>query len=57
MDVLILRRFPKALHSFKSLGGGLLQIIGIFGTVYMVLNISTDPAGVKRLMAGFSLRR
>lgn len=45
MDVLILRRIlPKALHSFKSPGGGLPQIIGILGTVYMVLNISTDSA-------------
>ena len=45
VDVLILRRrLPKAPRSFKSPGGGLLQIIGILGTVYMVLNISTDPA-------------
>lgn len=45
MDVLILRRIlPKTLHSFKSPGGGLPQIIGILGTVYMVLNISTDLA-------------
>lgn len=45
MDVLILRRIlPKVLHSFKSPGGGLPQIIGILGTVYMVLNISTDSA-------------
>ena len=45
VDVLILRRrLPKAPRSFKSPGGRLLQIIGILGTVYMVLNISTDPA-------------
>lgn len=45
VDVLILRRrLSKAPRSFKSPGGGLLQIIGILGTVYMVLNISTDPA-------------
>ena len=45
VDVLILRRrLPKAPRSFKSPGGELLQIIGILGTVYMVLNISTDPA-------------
>lgn len=45
VDVLILRRrLPKAPRSFKSPGGGLLQIIGILETVYMVLNISTDPA-------------
>ena len=45
VDVLILRRrLPKAPRSFKSPGGGLLQIIGILGTVYMVLHISTDPA-------------
>ena len=45
VDVLILRRrLPKAPRSFKSPGGGLLQIIGILGTVYMVLNIYTDPS-------------
>ncbi|WP_274954165.1 APC family permease [Anaerostipes butyraticus] len=45
IDVIILRRrLPKAPRSFKSPGGIILQIIGIIGTVYMVLNISTDPA-------------
>ena len=44
IDVLILRkRLPKAPRSFKSPGGGILQIIGILGTVYMILNISTEP--------------
>ena len=44
-DVIILRRrLPKAPRSFKSPGGIILQVIGIAGTVYMVLNISTDPA-------------
>ena len=45
LDVLILRnRMPKAPHSFKVPCGPLFPIIGILGTVYMILNISTDPA-------------
>ena len=44
IDVLILRkRLPKAPRSFKSPGGPILPIIGIAGTVYMILNISSDP--------------
>lgn len=44
IDVLIFRkRLPKAPRSFKVPGGFLLPVIGIVGTVYMVLNISTDP--------------
>lgn len=44
IDVLILRRrLPRAPRSFKVPGGPVLPIIGIAGTVYMVLNISTDP--------------
>lgn len=44
IDVIILRRrLPKAPRSFKAPFGILLPIIGIVGTVYMVLNISTDP--------------
>lgn len=44
IDVIILRRrLPKAPRSFKTPGGYLLPVIGIFGTVYMILNISTDP--------------
>lgn len=45
IDVLILRkRLPKAPRSFKVPCGPLFPIIGIAGTVYMILNISTDPA-------------
>lgn len=45
IDVLILRRrLPKAPRSFKVPCGGLFPIIGILGTVYMILNISSDPA-------------
>lgn len=45
IDVLILRkRLPKAPRSFKVPLGPVLPIIGIVGTVYMILNISTDPA-------------
>lgn len=45
IDVLILRkRLPKAPRSFKVPFGPVLPIIGIAGTVYMILNISTDPA-------------
>ena len=44
LDVLILRkRLPKAPRSFKVPFGWILPIIGIVGTVYMILNISTDP--------------
>lgn len=45
IDVLLLRkRLPKATRSFKVPGGFVLPIIGIMGTVYMILNISSDPA-------------
>ena len=44
MDVLILRRkLPKAPRSFKVPLGPCFPLIGIAGTVYMILNISTDP--------------
>ncbi len=44
IDVLILRkRLPKAPRSFKVPGGVILPSVGIAGTVYMILNISTDP--------------
>mgnify|MGYP000515939419 FL=1 len=45
IDVLILRkRLPKAPRSFKVPLGPLFPVIGILGTAYMILNISTDPA-------------
>lgn len=44
LDVLILRhRLPKSPRSFKVPCGPLFPCIGIAGTVYMILNISTDP--------------
>ena len=44
VDVLILRkRLPKAPRSFKVPLGPVFPLIGIMGTVYMILNISTDP--------------
>ncbi len=44
IDVLIFRRrLPKAPRSFKVPGGPVIPVIGIIGTAYMVLNISTDP--------------
>ncbi|MGN0482454.1 MAG: APC family permease [Lachnospiraceae bacterium] len=44
IDVLIFRkRLPKAPRSFKVPCGPLFPIIGIVGTVYMILNISSDP--------------
>lgn len=44
IDVLILRkRLPKAPRSFKVPCGLLFPVIGIAGTLYMILNISTDP--------------
>lgn len=45
IDVLILRkRLPKAPRAFKIPFGPLFPLIGIAGTVYMILNISDDPA-------------
>lgn len=45
IDVLILRkRLSKAPRSFKVPLGPLFPCIGIIGTAYMILNISTDPA-------------
>ena len=44
VDVLVFRkRLPKAPRSFKVPGGPIIPIIGIVGTAYMILNISTDP--------------
>ena len=44
IDVLVLRRrLPKAPRSFKVPFGPVFPIIGILGTSYMVVNISTDP--------------
>ena len=49
IDVLVLRhRLPKAPRTFKVPFGPVLPLIGIAGTVYMIINISTDPA--ERLM-------
>lgn len=45
VDVLVLRkRLPKAPRNFKVKGGWVIPIIGIIGTAYMVINISSDPA-------------
>lgn len=45
VDVLVLRKkLPKAPRTFKVPFGPVIPIIGILGTVYMILNISTDPA-------------
>ena len=44
IDVLVFRkRLPKAPRNFKVPGGWTLPVIGILGTAYMILNISTDP--------------
>ena len=44
VDVIVFRkRLPKAPRSFKIPGGIIIPVIGIIGTVYMILNISTDP--------------
>lgn len=44
-DVLVLRRrFPKAPRAFKVPGGPVIPVIGIAGTVFMIANISSDPA-------------
>ena len=45
IDVLILgKRVPNAPRSFKVPLGKILPLIGILGTTYMILNISTDSA-------------
>ena len=45
IDVLFLRRrLPKAPRSFNVPCAPLFPLIGIAGTAYMILNISTDPA-------------
>ena len=38
------KRVPNAPRSFKVPLGKILPLIGILGTTYMILNISTDPA-------------
>ena len=44
VDLLVFRhRLPKAPRSFKVPLGPVLPLVGIAGTVYMILNISTDP--------------
>ena len=44
IDVLVFRkRLPKAPRNFKVPGGWILPVIGMLGTAYMILNISTDP--------------
>lgn len=44
IDVLVLRkRLPKAPRNFKVPFGPVFPLIGIFGTIYMIINISTDP--------------
>ena len=49
VDVIVFRkRLPRAPRNFKVPCGVLFPIIGIVGTIYMILNISTDPQ--ERLM-------
>ena len=49
VDVIVFRkRLPRAPRNFKVPCGILFPIIGIAGTIYMILNISTDPQ--ERLM-------
>ena len=44
VDLLVFRRrLPKAPRNFKVPCGPLIPIIGIVGTLYMILNISSDP--------------
>ena len=57
VDVIVFRkRLPRAPRNFKVPGGIIFPVIGILGTIYMILNISTDPQ--ERLMlwllTGFS---
>lgn len=49
VDLLVFRkRLPKAPRNFKVPGGVVFPVIGIIGTMYMILNISSDPQ--ERLM-------
>lgn len=44
IDLLVLRRrLPRAPRAFKVPGGPVLPFVGIAGTVFMILNISSDP--------------
>ncbi len=44
VDLLVFRkRLPNAPRNFKVPGGVVFPIIGIVGTLYMILNISSDP--------------
>lgn len=44
VNVLVLRkRLPKAPRTFKVPGGPVFPLIGIAGTIYMIVNISSDP--------------
>ena len=44
LDLIVLRRrMPNAPRAFKVPGGIVLPIIGIIGTVFMILNIASDP--------------
>ena len=44
VDVLVFRKkLPKAPRNFKVPGGPIFPILGIIGTSYMILNISSDP--------------
>lgn len=50
LNVLILRkRLPKAPRTFKVPFGALLPVVGIAGTVYMILNIDSDPSVRNRI--------
>ncbi len=50
IDLLILRKkYPNRERSFKSFGKGIPQIIGIIGTVIMIVNIHPDPAMRSRI--------
>ena len=44
IDLLVFRkRLPNAPRTFKVPGGPVLPLIGIAGTVFMIINISSDP--------------
>ncbi|NTV78888.1 MAG: APC family permease [Clostridiales bacterium] len=50
IDLLILRKkYPDRERSFKSFGKGIPQIIGIVGTIIMIVNIHPDPAMRSRI--------
>jgi amino acid transporter len=51
IDLLVFRyRLPKAPRNFKVPFGPILPCIGIAGTIFMIVNISTDPVERRNIL-------